>query len=75
MSNLGFEKLIISYLVVKPKPEFWHAGQVDTHLDCPHNFRPQNVARGSSQKVDALDDIQENFVLSVSKFRGSNTDI
>ena len=54
-----------SHLVIETQPELRHAREVDSHLDVAPDLRPEDIALSSSQQVNTLDDVQEDFILPV----------
>ena len=62
------------YLVVQPEPKFGHARQVALHLDRAEDLRADDVAVRIHKQVDALDDVQEDFVLTVADTFGPPRD-
>lgn len=53
-------------LVVQAKTQFRHTGQVTLHLNRTKNFGPEHVPTGADEKVERLNDVQEDFVLSIA---------
>ena len=56
---------IWSHLVIQSQPQLWHSWQVDSHLDYSNDLRPQDVTLSPSKQVDALDDVEEDLILTV----------
>jgi hypothetical protein len=52
-------------LVVETKTQLRHTTQVRLHLDSSNDFRTQQSAIGVDQKVNTLNDIQKDFVLTI----------
>ena len=54
-----------SYFVIEPQSQLWHAREVNSHLDVPPDLGPEDIALGPGQQVNTLDDVQEDFILTV----------
>lgn len=54
------------YFIVEAQSQLGHATEVALHLDCAENLAAQDVAVGADEQVQALDDIEEDFVFAVS---------
>lgn len=52
-------------LVVQSQAQLRHAGQVALHLDSAEDLGSQDIAVGGNHEVQALDDVQEDLILSV----------
>ena len=58
-------------LVVEPQPQLGHAAEVALHLDGAEDLAAQHVSVGADEQVEALDDVEEDFVLAVADALGS----
>lgn len=52
-------------LVIQAQSQFRHSGQIHPHFDAAHNFRPEDVSGGPGQKVNRLNDVEEDLVFPV----------
>ena len=52
-------------LVIQSEPQLRHPGEVDPHLHDPHDLGPQHVPLSPGQEVDALDNVEEDFIFTV----------
>lgn len=52
-------------LVIQAQPQLGHPAKVALHLDCSQNLAPDDAAVRVDEQVDALYDIEEDFILPV----------
>lgn len=53
-------------LVVEAQAQLGHAAQVAFHLDGAENLASQDVSVGTDEQVEALDDVEEDFVFAIA---------
>lgn len=52
--------------VIESKPQLWHAAQVAFQFHRAQDLGAKDVACRGDEEVEGFDDIEENFVFSVS---------
>lgn len=53
-------------LVVEAEAQLGHAAEVALHLDGAENLAAEDIAVGANEQVEALDDVEEDFVFAVA---------